>query len=269
MATKRATGFVRTATLADGTEVFRAQGKKPGGGQYQRTLGKVWSKPSRAPAGYLTRAQAESAAESIRDGMPSEPDPGAAVTFGAAGREWLRYSEHDRGCRPSTVQDYAAGFRALCAEFEESTPLSSITPDAIRLYLSRLAVDDLSDRTINKRHQQLSAIFKRAGVAPNPADKVGRRPERRSGDFNVLDPEEVERLAAKAANPRTRRCSLSRPLRGCAWASFWRSDGATLIGRSTCSTSGDPTRAAWRVRRSRAWCGRFRSWIRPRARSTG
>jgi integrase len=38
------------------------------------------------------------------------------------------------------------------------------------------------------------------GVPRNPVDEIERRPEQRSGDFEVLDPGEVERLAANAAN---------------------------------------------------------------------
>lgn len=50
----------------------------------------------------------------------------------------------------------------------------------------------------------MGAIFKRAqrvsGLASNPAANVSRRPERRSGDFDVLDPGEVALLAVNAAN---------------------------------------------------------------------
>lgn len=206
---RAATGFLRVVDRADGP-VYNAQVRTPDRRRLQRRLGKVWTKRSRPPDGYLTRGQAEAKLQAILSGNDPdvliEPAPGSGVTFGAAGREWLRYCERDRKLRPSTVKEYRRELeRKLLPEFGDDSPLGSITSKGIEHYLSRLAADGLSDRTVNKRLQQLGAIFKRAqrvyGLASNPAAKVERRPERRSGDFNVLDPAEVELLAANAANP--------------------------------------------------------------------
>ncbi|MGH2989357.1 MAG: tyrosine-type recombinase/integrase, partial [Solirubrobacterales bacterium] len=121
-----------------------------------------------------------------------------------AGSTWIRWKEESK-CRPSTLQDYRAELGHLYAAFGEGTPLNSISTETIEAWKRHAIADGrLSDRTINKRLQQLSAIFRYAqrsyGHPSNPVADVDRQPERRSGDFDVLDPDEVELLAANAAS---------------------------------------------------------------------
>jgi integrase len=208
MSDRRVSGFVREVERKDGT-VFYAQLRVADGRRLQRRLGFAWTKRSRPPDGYLTRPQAEARLVAILAGEDNEirvtDPPPSRATLSEAGAEWLRYVERDRGLRPSTVQGYREELRQLFAEFGASTPLESITSEAVVQYVSRLLASGLSDRTANKRLQQIGAIFKRAqrvyGIASNPVDEIERRPERRSGDFDVLEPAEVELLAAHAANP--------------------------------------------------------------------
>ena len=136
--------------------------------------------------------------------MPVAPRPGAEVTFGGAAREWLRYVEHDRKRRLSTVQDYRREMeRRLIPEFGEETPLVEITTERIEEFRERMVAEgELSPRTINKRLAQLHAIFKRAQrvfrLQLNPVTGAERQPSKRSGDFEVLEPSEVALLAANA-----------------------------------------------------------------------
>ena len=202
-----ATGFVRTRQRANGP-VFYAQVRLPDGRRLQRKLGPAWTRRSRPAAGYLTRAQAEARLQAILSGqderVPVAPRPGAEVTFGGAAREWLRYVEHDRKRRPSTVQDYRREMeRRLIPELGEETPLVEITTERIEEFRERtVAEGELSPRTINKRLAQLHAIFKRAqrvfGLRLNPVTGAERQPSKRSGDFEVLEPSEVALLAANA-----------------------------------------------------------------------
>src|SRR5829696_374017 len=96
----------------------------PDGTQPRRRLGRVWTKRSRPPDGYLTRAQAEGRLAAILAG----DDTGVnirptGVTFGRAADEWLHYVEHDRGRRPSTVRDYRNTVNAhLRPRFGDGTP---------------------------------------------------------------------------------------------------------------------------------------------------
>ena len=67
------------------------------------------------------------------------PPPGAEVSFGTAAREWLRYVEHDRKRRRSTVQDYRRELeRRLIPEFGEDTPLAEITTERIDRFRERM-----------------------------------------------------------------------------------------------------------------------------------
>ena len=202
----RATGYVRTIERKDGP-AFYAKLKLPDGSQPQRRLGKVWTKRTRPPAGYLTRGMAEARLAAILAGDdPLVNIAPSHVTFGQACDEWLSYIEHDRKRRPSTVRDYANAVRSyLKPAFGESTPVEDISVVDVDAYRARLvAAGKLSDRTINKTLVLLHGIFKRAqrehGLPSNPAAGAERQPHRRSGDFQVLDASEVAQLVAAAAN---------------------------------------------------------------------
>lgn len=164
---RKATGFVRVIERAVGP-VFYAQIRTPDGRRLQRRLGKVWSKRSRPADGYVTRAEAELRLSEILAGRDAnvivQPRPGSDVTFGQAAREWMRYVEHDRKRRPSTIRDYRRELETrLIPEFGEDTPLSEITTANIEAFRERLVTEGrLSPRAINKRLAQLHAIFKRA-----------------------------------------------------------------------------------------------------------
>ena len=204
---RKPTGFVRVIRRATGP-VFYAQIRTPDGRRLQRRLGRVWSKRSRPPDGFITRAQAEVRLSDIlagRDGnVIVEPRPGDEVTFGQAAREWMRYVEHDRKRRPSTIRDYRRELETrLIPEFGDATPLSEITTADIEAFRERLVAEGrLSPRTINKRLAQLHAIFKRAQRAfdlpLNPVAGAERQPQERTGEFTALEPHEVELLAANA-----------------------------------------------------------------------
>ena len=59
------------------------------------------------PAGHLAPKEAEAELRSILATAPREPRVGRVQhTFAEACEEWLRYVEHDRERRSSTVRDY-------------------------------------------------------------------------------------------------------------------------------------------------------------------
>ena len=156
---------------------------------------------------YLTKQQAEVKLASILAGQdPAVRLKPTGVTFGQACDDWLRYVEHDRKRRPSTVRDYTNCVRCyLKPAFHEDTPLDRISVADVDAYRARVVADGrLSDRTINKTLVLLHGIFKRAqrehGLTGNPAAGAERQPQRRSGDFQVLEPVEAMQLAACADN---------------------------------------------------------------------
>jgi integrase len=172
----------------------------------RKRLGPAWTGKGRPPAGYLTRKTAEQAlaevlADARRGTLADAVKTGA--TFDDASAEWLRYIEHDRKRRPSTISDYKGVVEhALIPEFG-GLPLEAVTVERIDGWRARLVEEGkLSARTINKRLVVLHGILRRAmrvyGLRSNPAALVDRQPLRRSGEFAVLDPAEVEALARAA-----------------------------------------------------------------------
>jgi integrase len=204
---RKASGFVREIERKDGTVLY-ALIRLPDGRRLQRRLGRAWMKRSRPPVGYLTRAQAEGRLQEILAGndeaIPVEPKAGSEATFGMAAAEWMRYVEHDRKRRPSTVQDYRRELeQRLIPEFGADTPLTEITTDRIEEFREKMVAEGrLSPRTINKRLQQIHSVFRRAqrvwGLQVNPVANAERQPFKRSGDFRALTPSEVTLLAASA-----------------------------------------------------------------------
>jgi len=154
-----------------------------------------------------SRSAAQQALEGIladlrRGGTDGVSRSGA--TFRDASAEYLRYVEHDRGRRPSTVTDYGFVVGQLDAEFGDLA-LEAVTPARIEEYRARtVAAGAVSPRTINKRLVVLHGVFRRAmgrwGLPANPvADpEVDRQPSRPSGDFAFLDSTEVGLLARAA-----------------------------------------------------------------------
>jgi integrase len=197
------TGYVRTIERKSGP-VFYAKLKLYDGSQPQRRLGPAWLKRSAPPEGHLTPSMAEELLqEMLRDlGAPARD---GSVTFEQAVREWLRYVEHDRGRRASTVTDYHNSANAYLIPAFGSIPVEAITTADIDRWRERLVHEgELSARTINKLLALLHGIFKRAqrrwGIESNPAAAAERQPEHRSGDFDVLEAGEVLHLANHAAN---------------------------------------------------------------------
>ena len=178
------------------------------GRQRFRLLGPAWTERGRPPAGYYTRKTAEAELAGIlTDARRGEiPDPGARSgrTFGDAVAEWLRYVEHEKARRPSTLRDYrSTASGALLPEFGDETPLEAITTERIEAYRQRVLTEArLSRRTVQKHLVLLHGIFKRAKslrwIQSNPADDVERVNVRRSGEFNVLSAAQVEAVAKKA-----------------------------------------------------------------------
>lgn len=174
--------------------------------EVRKRLGSAWKEKGRPPAGYFTRRTAQAALDALlTDARRGKlPDPGkTGATFADAAAEWLHYVEYDRKRRPSTISDYKGVVEhALNPEFGELR-LEAVTTARIDAYRAHL-VDEgrLAPRTINKQLVVVHGILARAqrvyGLASNPATLVERQPLRRSGEFAVLSPAEVEALARAA-----------------------------------------------------------------------
>jgi integrase len=210
--------------------VWYAKYRLPDGGQRQRKLGPAWSERGRPPAGYFTKRSAEDALRGILEEARRGTLPGMVRTgarFADAAAEFLRYAEHDRGLKPSTLRGYRSIIDAYLLPAFGDTPLEKITAGDIegwRQDLKRVAgvaksTDDgepqpdnysdqqadpppLSNATKNRIVTLLHGIMGRAckvyGLPTNPAAAVERHPVKLTGDIEVFSPEEVWALVRAA-----------------------------------------------------------------------
>jgi integrase len=216
-------GHLQVVERADGRRYYALWRDEHG--RHKQLLGPAWVKPHgrtargairwRAADGpkpspeHLTPADAEALLRHIiteaerASGQPATP----VVSFGAACAEWLRYTEHDRQRRASTIADYRNILRGeLLPAFGAETVLSEITTEVIDAYRERrLDEGRLSRRTLQKNLVVLHGILKRAKrkgwVARNAAADAERVTVKSTGDFNVLTPAEVHAVARAAADP--------------------------------------------------------------------
>jgi integrase len=72
-------------------------------------IGPAWTERGRPAAGYFTKRLAEDWLRDVIDQARHGTLPGmvrTGATFADAAAEWLRYIEHDRGRKPSTLRGY-------------------------------------------------------------------------------------------------------------------------------------------------------------------
>jgi len=184
--------------------VWYAKYRLPDGRQVQRKLGPAWTERGRPAAGYLTKRTAEGWLRDLlyeaRRGTP----PGmtrSGATFADAAAEYLRYAEHDRGCKPSTLQGYHSMVRAHLLPAFGSMPIEAVTTEGIERWIATVPG---APRTRNKLLILLHGILRRARklyrLPSNAASDVEKFPQHRSGDIQVFSPEEIMALVRAAAS---------------------------------------------------------------------
>jgi integrase len=174
--------------------------------EVRKRLGPAWTGRGRPPKGSFTKRMAKEALDAILTDARRGTLAGAVatgVTFADAAAEWLRWVEHDRKRKPSTVADYKSVVEhALNPEFG-TLELEAVTFERIDGYRARLVEEGrLSPRTINKQLVVVHGILRRAmpkyGLSTNAAALVERQPLSDSGEFAFLSPTEVEALGRAA-----------------------------------------------------------------------
>ena len=191
--------------------VFRVERKRgpcwyakyrlPSGRQVQKLIGPAWTERGRPAAGQYTKRAAEdwlrSVLEEARRGtLPGMVRTGATLSDAAA--EWLRYCEHDRACKRSTLTEYRHTADRIISGLGD-LPLEDVTPELIERWKATLTG---SNRTVTKYLVNLHGIFRRAmkvwGLPRNPVAEVERPRYRVSDDLDAFSPEEVHALVRAA-----------------------------------------------------------------------
>jgi integrase len=195
--------------------VFRVEGKRgavwyakyrlPDGRQVQKRLGPAWTQRGRPPADHLTKRTAEAWLSDTLDAARRGTLPGmvrTGATFADAAAEWLRYVEHERACKPSTMDDYRQMVGRLNLVFG-TLPIESITRQELERWKGETsATRRISNRTVQKYLVVLNGIFKRAmrvwNLPTNPAAAVERPRLVRKANIDVFAGEEVMALVRAA-----------------------------------------------------------------------
>jgi integrase len=182
--------------------VWYARYRLPDGRQVQKRLGPAWTGRTRPPAGYLTQRQAEQwLAETLTDArrgtLPGLVRTGATVADASA--EYLRYVEHDRARKPTTVNGYRWIINHQILPTWGERRLEDVTTAEIEAWIGKLTVKPSSRR---KALVILHGIYARArkfyGLKQNPVTDVEKPPLTRSGDIDVFSPEEIDVLTRAA-----------------------------------------------------------------------
>src|SRR3954463_7226406 len=184
--------------------VWYAKYRLPDGRQIQRKLGPAWTARGRPAAGYFTKRTAEAwlddvLAQARRGELPGMVRTGATVADAAA--EWLRWAEHERDCKPSTMDGYRGTAKLIIRRLGHMR-LEDVTTQDLERWKATLTC---SNRTTQKYLVVLHGIFRRAmrvwGLPVNPVTNVERPRVRISTDVDAFSPEEVYALSRAASSP--------------------------------------------------------------------
>ena len=191
--------------------MWYAKYRLPDGRQVQKKIGPAWSERGRPPAGYYTRRQAEEWLRSVLDDARRGALVGmvrTGATFADAAAEFMRYAEHDRALKPSTLRGYRSIIDAYLLPAFGDRPVEQITTREIEAWRAGL-VEGRSGKAIvnatrNRMLVLLHGIFGRAckvhGLPSNPVSAVERQRVRAGEDIEVLSPEEVMALVRAAGS---------------------------------------------------------------------
>jgi integrase len=183
--------------------VWYAKYRLPSGRQVQKLIGPAWTERGRPPAGYFTKRTAEdwlraTLDEARRGTLPGMVGTGATLSDAVA--EWLRYCEHERACKKSTLTEYRHSAERILRDLGD-IPIEDVTSELLERWKSTLTA---SNRTVAKYLVKLNGIFRRAmkvwGLPRNPVAEVERPRYRVSDDLDAFSPEEVHALVRAAAS---------------------------------------------------------------------
>jgi len=195
------TGHVFRVNRSRGA-VWYAKYRLPDGRQVQKKVGPAWTERGRPPAGYFTKRQAEDWLRDVLDQARRGTLPGlvrTGATFDDAAAEYLRYIEHDRARKPSTVAGYRWIVNGQLVPAFGGLRLEDIGPEQVEAWSAGLHTAASSRR---KALVILHGIFARArkayGLHANPVTEVEKPPLTRNDDIEVFSPEEVMALVRAA-----------------------------------------------------------------------
>jgi integrase len=127
------------------------------------------------------------------------------ATFADAVAEYMRWLEHDRQRKPSTLRDYQSIVKTHLLPAFGGQRLEDITTDQVEAWSAQLAASGrMNNRTRLKILTVLHGVMGRAKrvwkLPRNPISDVEKPTQRRSTEIEVLSPEEIMALVRAAAS---------------------------------------------------------------------
>src|SRR4051812_23590703 len=127
------------------------------------------------------------------------------ATFADAAAEYLRWIEHDRARKPSTVRDYQSIIKAHLLPAFGTRRLEDITTEGVERWAAGLTVGGrMNNRTKLKILTVLHGVMKRARrvwkLPRNPITDVEKPVQTHRTDIDVFSPEDVTAVVRAAAS---------------------------------------------------------------------
>jgi integrase len=189
-------------------DTWYAKYRLPDGRQVKRRIGPAWTSRGRPAAGYYTKRTAEGWMRDLLDEARRGTLPGmvrTGVTFADAAAEYMRWIEHDRARKPSTVRDYRSIIKAHLLPAFGDQRLEDITTEGVERWAAGLTVGGrMNNRTKLKILTVLHGVMKRAKrvwrLPRNPVTDVEKPVQTDRTDIDVSSPEDVMALVRAAAS---------------------------------------------------------------------
>jgi integrase len=184
---------------------WRAKYRLPDGHQVQKTIGPAWTDRGRPPAGYFTRRTAEAwLRRTLVEAARAMGSIAVGATVADACTEFLRYIEHDRQRKPSTLRDYDSIFRNHVLPHLGDIELDDLTADRVEHWAAheidpqhRLA-NRTREKTIVVFHGVMERARKRYRLPSNPVADVEKPRTAPRSNIDVFSAEEVMALVRAA-----------------------------------------------------------------------
>ena len=239
---------------------FRLAGKDSA-----KVLGKAWTRRSRPPAGFLTRADAEAKLRRFLEAEGAKLSAAGGATFGRIADAYLALLERRITAgdfRASTLRSYRNIINHELKPVWAERPAGSIDRDEIRSYRSRLVHRGLSASTINQHRAIVRGIFRLAvrdfGLGESPAAGFDWTRTRRatSGAISFYRPDEVLMLAQHAADEQDAALFITAAftglraseLRNLRWRSIDFTDSLIHVERGYTDEGGEQLPKSYKVR---------------------
>ena len=217
-----------------------------------KVIGKAWTKRSRPPRGYRTRADAENTLRSFLEQQGAKLMAAGGVKFGTVADAYIASLEariEAGDFRASTLRSYRNIIkRDLRPEWGER-PIGTITREEVAAYRTRLTKRGLAAGTMNQHRAIVRGMFALAvrSYALEESPAVGfqwtRSRRATSGAMSFYRPDEVQRLAEHAGSEQDAAIFITAvPSPGCAPASFATSAGGPSTSPTRSFTSNVATR---------------------------